>query len=356
MGLNLLIGILVVLILLIVADGLRRVWRDRQGRLRLKIEARKDPVVDDEAELRNPELPSGGARTIRRDAAGNEMGDGDDQQPPVMMEADDRQTARETRPVAQAELFTDHDDDDDSHLPSISALPDEDDSVSPARASKSSVARNQPSAAWRGASGVTKEPSASREEPSASWEKPLAAHEKPSAARQESAAEQKETAPLRNQAAGEKSRPRAEQSPPGAEVLEVIVMHLVAPRGERFPGRDLLQQLLENGLRFGEMNIFHYHQGESLQFSMANAVEPGTFDIDEMDTQEFAGVTFFLKLPGPSRPVEAIDRMLAVVRKLAQELGGELKDEQRSVLTPQTMEHMRQRVQEFERRQRLARH
>ena len=35
-------------------------------------------------------------------------------------------------------------------------------------------------------------------------------------------------------------------------------------------------------------------------------------------------------------------------------MNGDLKDEQHSVLTPQTMEHLRQRVQEFERRQRVS--
>lgn len=38
-------------------------------------------------------------------------------------------------------------------------------------------------------------------------------------------------------------------------------------------------------------------------------------------------------------------------RKLSQELNGELKDDQRSVLTAQTIEHYRQRIVEFERRQ-----
>ncbi len=45
--------------------------------------------------------------------------------------------------------------------------------------------------------------------------------------------------------------------------------------------------------------------------------------------------------------------MLSICQRLASELDGELKDEQHSVLTPQTMEHLRQRVQEFERRQRV---
>ena len=37
-------------------------------------------------------------------------------------------------------------------------------------------------------------------------------------------------------------------------------------------------------------------------------------------------------------------------RKLAHELDGELKDDQRSVMTAQTIEHYRQRITDFERR------
>ena len=72
-----------------------------------------------------------------------------------------------------------------------------------------------------------------------------------------------------------------------------------------------------------------------------------------MEEKTFAGVTFFLKLPGPTDALGALDKMLSICRRLASELEGDLKDEQHSVLTPQTMEHLRQRVQEFERRQRV---
>ena len=45
------------------------------------------------------------------------------------------------------------------------------------------------------------------------------------------------------------------------------------------------------------------------------------------------------------------DRCREILAFLAHELGGELKDDQRSVMTAQTIEHYRQRIVEFERRQ-----
>jgi cell division protein ZipA len=137
-------------------------------------------------------------------------------------------------------------------------------------------------------------------------------------------------------------------------VEEVLVISVISRNEGGFKGPALLQNILESGLRFGEMDIFHRHEsmagnGEVL-FSMANAVKPGVFDLDDIDHFSTRAVSFFLGLPGPRHPKQAFDIMVAAARKLSQELDGELKDDQRSVLTAQTIEHYRQRIVEFERR------
>ncbi|EJM74986.1 cell division protein ZipA [Pseudomonas sp. GM55] len=144
----------------------------------------------------------------------------------------------------------------------------------------------------------------------------------------------------------------ADKDQPQAE--EVLVISVICRDPAGFKGPALLQNILESGLRFGEMDIFHRHEsmagnGEVL-FSMANAVKPGVFDLDDIDHFSTPAVSFFLGLPGPRHPKQAFDVMVAAARKLSQELNGELKDDQRSVLTAQTIEHYRQRIVEFERR------
>lgn len=139
-----------------------------------------------------------------------------------------------------------------------------------------------------------------------------------------------------------------------AQAEEVLVISVICRDPGGFKGPALLQNILESGLRFGEMDIFHRHEsmagnGEVL-FSMANAVKPGVFDLDDIDHFSTPAVSFFLGLPGPRHPKQAFDVMVAAARKLSQELNGELKDDQRSVLTAQTIEHYRQRIVEFERR------
>ncbi|SDR97353.1 cell division protein ZipA [Halopseudomonas xinjiangensis] len=139
-----------------------------------------------------------------------------------------------------------------------------------------------------------------------------------------------------------------------APVEEVFIINVIARDELGFQGSALLQNIMESGLRFGEMNIFHRHESMSgngdILFSMANALKPGVFDLEEMDSTYVRAVSFFMGLPGPRHPKQALDLMIAAARKLAHELGGDLKDEQRSVLTAQTIEHYRARIAEYERK------
>ncbi|MDH0745413.1 cell division protein ZipA [Pseudomonas sp. GD03842] len=152
----------------------------------------------------------------------------------------------------------------------------------------------------------------------------------------------------------DKAAPRVAEERDQVPVEEVLVISVISRDESGFKGPALLQNILESGLRFGEMDIFHRHEsmagnGEVL-FSMANAVKPGVFDLDDIDHFSTRAVSFFLGLPGPRHPKQAFDVMVAAARKLAHELNGELKDDQRSVMTAQTIEHYRQRIVEFERR------
>ncbi|MES2918904.1 MAG: cell division protein ZipA [Pseudomonadota bacterium] len=150
---------------------------------------------------------------------------------------------------------------------------------------------------------------------------------------------------------------RAPEAKPPVEVQDVIALHVVA-RERPFNGEDLLRCILGYGLRFGDMSIFHRHerptgQGEVL-FSMASAMEPGTFDLQAMSGEELIGVSFFQSLPGVNS-IHAYDIMVDTAKRLATELQGELLDQQQQPLTRQLVEHYRERVQEFERRRLMQR-
>ncbi|MBL4572662.1 MAG: cell division protein ZipA [Gammaproteobacteria bacterium] len=136
------------------------------------------------------------------------------------------------------------------------------------------------------------------------------------------------------------------------EQSEVLVLNVTAKNGRVFSGDDLLQILITSGLKFGDMNIFHKrlskeHQGTVI-FSVANMLNPGTFDLNNMDEFTTLGISFFLALPTPINNLDAFEQMLGVAQEIRATLDGDLKDDHRNGMTGQTIEHYRQRIRDFE--------
>ena len=133
------------------------------------------------------------------------------------------------------------------------------------------------------------------------------------------------------------------------------MLNVMSPTGKPFKGNDLLQILMACDVRYGKMNIFHRYENADgsgqIQFSVANLVEPGNFDLDEIDEFSTPGVVFFMHLPGPADSMKAYEAMVETARCLVKNLEGELRDQTHSVATKQTLEHYKQLIRDFERRQ-----
>ncbi|MFY0664073.1 MAG: cell division protein ZipA [Natronospirillum sp.] len=141
-----------------------------------------------------------------------------------------------------------------------------------------------------------------------------------------------------------------------AEPEAVIVITVLARDDYEFSGAALLEILLACGMRFGNMNIFHATDEQGLlQYSAANAFNPGTFDIDNVEHFATRGVTFFLQLPCQAKPLEAFDAMYHTAHTLGEHLRGDLLDDSRSMMTAQTLEHYRERIRDFQRTQLVKR-
>jgi cell division protein ZipA len=116
-----------------------------------------------------------------------------------------------------------------------------------------------------------------------------------------------------------------------------------------FDGQTLLESIIELGLVYGEMSIFHrLDKNGRAEFSLANAVEPGTFDLTDMGKLQIVGVILFMRVHEVSDPIDVYDNMMDVAQKLCDEFGGKLQDESRSAMTSQTIEHCRQGIQDFQ--------
>lgn len=133
------------------------------------------------------------------------------------------------------------------------------------------------------------------------------------------------------------------------------MINVMARPNTLFSGDELLQVLLDAGLRFGEMSIFHRHADRSdgpVLFSVANALNPGTFDLNQISEFSTQGVCFFMTLPNVANNMLAFEQMLATARHVQAQLDAEMKDDNRSVMTAQTVEYYRQRIRDFELQQR----
>lgn len=169
------------------------------------------------------------------------------------------------------------------------------------------------------------------------------------------AAEQTEASSVEQPA---KTASRAPASPPEEKL---VVLYLVAPPQQVFAGAEVGAALQEAGLRYADdMHIYHrYPNGSDAGtpvFGAANLVEPGTLEIEALAETGTPGLTLFLQLPGPLRPLQAFDLFATTAQQLADRLGGELRDKSRSALSRQTLEHLRDDIQQYERRQRLQPH
>ena len=129
---------------------------------------------------------------------------------------------------------------------------------------------------------------------------------------------------------------------------DVLVMHLMANKGEMLNGGDLLEASVEVGLRYGAMKIFHRHLKDdgsgAVLFSMANLLNPGTFDLNTMAKITTPGVTLFMALDDIDDPSGAFEIMIEAVNTMAEKLPLNVMDESRSSMTAQTIDHYRQRA------------
>ena len=151
-----------------------------------------------------------------------------------------------------------------------------------------------------------------------------------------------------------------DDKPESAPAIEqqVIVVSVVMPDNLTISGAALLPSLLTLGLRYGDMNIFHRHEDNAgngkVTFSLANMMNPGTFDLDQLETFTTQGISLFMTLPNAGDPFEVFEQMMSAAKQLAMEFHGQLLDDKRSVMTKQTEQHYISKIREFERMNRIA--
>lgn len=150
----------------------------------------------------------------------------------------------------------------------------------------------------------------------------------------------------------------SEQIAPAGEQL-FIPLTLMATSGTHISGESIRQAVKSVGLVLKEDGIYRYQVKDAQGYhqallGLANILEPGTFNEAQMDTLSTPGLVLYLHLPAPIEPREAFDSLIDVGQKLEQILDAELCDETRSVLTKQTIGHLKEKVEAFRFKQKMT--
>jgi len=139
----------------------------------------------------------------------------------------------------------------------------------------------------------------------------------------------------------------------GPETL-LMVLNIMSPKGHVFTGEGVHAVMTSAGLTHGEHKIYHYMQNNQAVFSIANAIEPGYFELSQLASTTTPGLAVFMELPGPFECRKAFDTLLEVSQRLASALSGELCDENRTVLTQQTISHLKDKIDAYRLKQQAS--
>ena len=138
---------------------------------------------------------------------------------------------------------------------------------------------------------------------------------------------------------------------PKSDEMEVIVLNVHCAGNEPFVGTKLFDSMQQNGLLYGEMDIFHRHADMSgtgkVLFSVANMMQPGTLKHDDPAEFTTKGISFFMTLPCFGDPAQNFKLMLKTAQQIADDLSGNVLDDSRNMMTPDRLDAYRKQIQDF---------
>lgn len=144
-------------------------------------------------------------------------------------------------------------------------------------------------------------------------------------------------------------RRRTEHLPPtGME--DVLVIWVVAPTGSQLDGHRLQEAFAASGLEYGGEVFYKLDANTRAElFTVANGVEPGTFDLSDVDAMSTPRIALLVRFSDRIDPSHAFEEMLQAAQDIADSLGAGMKDERMSDMSIQTVEHCRQRIRDYKR-------
>jgi cell division protein ZipA len=130
------------------------------------------------------------------------------------------------------------------------------------------------------------------------------------------------------------------------QLKDIIVVYILPKPDQILIGSQINSSAQSMGLKFGEMNIFHYKDNDRSVFSLANMLEPGSFDASTIHDLKTTGLTIFMQIQGDD-PLDDLTEMLQRSYQMAGLLDARLCNHKREPLTEQDAENYRTHVGAF---------
>ncbi|AKO11965.1 cell division protein ZipA [Xanthomonas oryzae pv. oryzicola] len=140
---------------------------------------------------------------------------------------------------------------------------------------------------------------------------------------------------------------------PNQDFDKIVSLFVAAKAGQVLRGEDVVVAAEKTGLMFGHMNVFHRlvegHPERGPIFSMASILKPGSFDMANIREMQTPAIAFFLTLPAPMTALDAWEKMLPTVQRMAELLDGVVLDDSRNALGRQRVAHIRDQLRAYDR-------
>ena len=125
-----------------------------------------------------------------------------------------------------------------------------------------------------------------------------------------------------------------------------IVLFISAKDQMSLDGNLVMQALTNNGLTYGDKDIYHYFVGSTSGtsqnkvslFRVANGVEPWTLSKNDLINKKIAGLSIVMFIPTVINNQDAIKILISTMEKLSNEINGVLKNQQQQILTDKDKE------------------
>lgn len=116
-----------------------------------------------------------------------------------------------------------------------------------------------------------------------------------------------------------------------------VVLFISAKDEKGIDGLLIQQTLINNGLKLGDKDIYHFYlesnNKQKSLFRIANGVEPWTLKDDDLINQTLVGISMVMLLPNTIDNTQATSMFMQIAETITEQVNGILQNQQQELLS-----------------------